>query len=73
MSCSSGKCNCGSSCSCGSSCNCNSCNVEMSTTTTTIIVDGVAPRMTFAEETEVAESGNACKCGSNCKCDPCNC
>ncbi|MFS7903444.1 putative Metallothionein, family 15, plant [Helianthus anomalus] len=47
MSCSSGKCNCGSSCSCGSSCNCNSCNVEMSTTTTTIIVDGVAPRMTY--------------------------
>ncbi|XP_076892365.1 uncharacterized protein LOC143544091 [Bidens hawaiensis] len=75
MSCSSGKCNCGSSCSCGSSCNCNSCNVEQSSTTM-IIVDGVAPRMTFVEETEtgfVAESGNRCKCGGNCKCDPCNC
>ncbi|KAK9057607.1 hypothetical protein SSX86_022443 [Deinandra increscens subsp. villosa] len=76
MSCSSGKCNCGSSCSCGSSCNCNSCNVENSTATTTMIVNGVAPRMTFAEGSEtsfVAESGNGCKCGGNCKCDPCNC
>nr|GEW44944.1 metallothionein-like protein 1 [Tanacetum cinerariifolium] len=74
MSCSSGKCNCGSSCSCDSSCNCNSCNVEKSTAAM-MIIDGVAPKMTFAEgsETFVAESGNGCKCGSSCKCDPCNC
>ncbi|KAI7728354.1 hypothetical protein M8C21_005013 [Ambrosia artemisiifolia] len=38
-------CKCGSNCSCGSGCNCNSCNVEKSTTTT-VIVDGVAPKMT---------------------------
>ncbi|KAI3667668.1 hypothetical protein L6452_42737 [Arctium lappa] len=75
MSCSNGKCNCGSSCSCGSSCNCNSADIERSTTTT-MIVDGVAPQMTYAEGTEtsfVAEGGNGCKCGDNCKCDPCNC
>ncbi|CAH1428963.1 unnamed protein product [Lactuca virosa] len=71
---SSGKCSCGSNCSCGSGCNCNSCGVETSTTAT-IIVAGVAPKMTFAEGTEtsfVAESGNGCKCGSSCSCDPCN-
>ncbi|KAF5782141.1 putative Metallothionein, family 15, plant [Helianthus annuus] len=71
----SSKCNCGSNCSCGSGCNCNSYDVEKSTTTT-IIVDGVAPKMTFVEATEtstVAESGNGCSCGSSCKCDPCNC
>nr|KAJ0208389.1 hypothetical protein LSAT_V11C500291200 [Lactuca sativa] len=51
------------------------CGVETSTTAT-IIVAGVAPKMTFAEGTEtsfVAESGNGCKCGSSCTCDPCNC
>ncbi|KAL7598561.1 hypothetical protein Lser_V15G26632 [Lactuca serriola] len=43
---SSGKCSCGSNCSCGSGCNCNSCGVETSTTAT-IIVAGVAPKMTY--------------------------
>ncbi|KAI7735180.1 hypothetical protein M8C21_017096 [Ambrosia artemisiifolia] len=64
-------CKCGSNCSC-SSCNCNSCDVEKSTTTT-IIVDGVAPKITSAETNTVAESGNGCSCGSSCNCDPCNC
>ncbi|MFS7986869.1 putative Metallothionein, family 15, plant [Helianthus anomalus] len=68
-------CKCGSNCSCGSSCNCNSCDFEKSTATT-IVVDGVAPKITFAEGSEtsaVAESGNGCSCGSSCKCNPCNC
>nr|GEU91966.1 ribonuclease H-like domain-containing protein [Tanacetum cinerariifolium] len=62
VSCSNGKYNCGSSCSC-----CNSCNVEKSTATM-MIIDGVAPKMAFADgsETLVAESGNGYKCGSSC-------
>ncbi|KAL8260409.1 hypothetical protein R6Q59_028362 [Mikania micrantha] len=72
---SSGKCSCGSSCSCGSGCNCNSYDIEKPTATV-VIVDGVSPKMTFAEGTEtgfVSEGGNGCKCGSSCSCDPCNC
>ncbi|KAI3526209.1 hypothetical protein L1887_05453 [Cichorium endivia] len=72
---SSSGCKCGSDCKCGSGCNCNSCGVETSTTTATIIVAGVAPKMTFegTETSFLAEGGNGCKCGSSCKCDPCNC
>nr|XP_043636319.1 metallothionein-like protein type 2 [Erigeron canadensis] len=77
MSCCNGKCGCGSSCSCGSSC--NGCgmypDVEKSSTTT-VIVDGVAPKQMYADGSEssfVAEGGCGCKCGDNCKCNPCNC
>ncbi|XP_076946495.1 metallothionein-like protein type 2 [Bidens hawaiensis] len=77
MSCCNGKCGCGSSCSCGSSC--NGCgmypDVEKSATTT-VIVDGVAPKQMYGDGSEsgvAAEGGHACKCGDNCKCDPCNC
>ncbi|KAF5797162.1 putative Metallothionein, family 15, plant [Helianthus annuus] len=79
MSCCSGKCGCGSSCSCGSGC--NGCgmypDVEVSSTTV-MIVDGVAPKQMFAEGSEgsfVAEGGNCnCKCGDNCKCgNNCSC
>ncbi|KAI3760486.1 hypothetical protein L1987_50881 [Smallanthus sonchifolius] len=77
MSCCSGKCGCGSSCSCGSGC--NGCgmypDVEKSATAA-MIVDGVAPKPMYGEESEssfVAEGGHGCKCGDNCKCNPCNC
>ncbi|KVI03602.1 Metallothionein, family 15, plant [Cynara cardunculus var. scolymus] len=59
MSCSSGKCNCGSSCSCGSSCNCNSADIERSTTTT-MIVDGVAPQMTYENVRNKMEPFSIC-------------
>ncbi|TJW23190.1 hypothetical protein E7L52_22470 [Bacillus paralicheniformis] len=76
MSCSNGNCGCGSSCKCGNGCGCSMYPDIEQSTTTTVIVDGVAPKQTYAEGTEsgvVAEGGNGCKCGSNCTCDPCNC
>ncbi|XP_024981611.1 metallothionein-like protein type 2 [Cynara cardunculus var. scolymus] len=78
MSCCNGKCGCGSSCSCGSSCNgCGMYPDIEQTTTTAVIVDGVAPKQMYGEGSEsssfVAEGGHGCKCGDNCKCNPCNC
>ncbi|KAL8225220.1 hypothetical protein R6Q57_017777 [Mikania cordata] len=74
MSCCGGKCGCGSSCSCGSGC--NGCgmypDVEKSANTV-VIVEGVAPKQTYGEESFVAEGVHGCKCGDNCKCNPCNC
>ncbi|KAL8208605.1 hypothetical protein R6Q57_008017 [Mikania cordata] len=44
--------------------------------TTTMIVDGVAPKKMYDDGSDasfVSEGGHGCKCGANCKCDPCNC
>ncbi|KAL3537338.1 hypothetical protein ACH5RR_000704 [Cinchona calisaya] len=75
MSCCGGKCNCGSGCSCGSGCGKMYPDVEKVTTVT--IIEGVAPKMTYSDESAEksigTEGGHACKCGSNCKCDPCTC
>ncbi|KAI3514144.1 hypothetical protein L1887_12463 [Cichorium endivia] len=77
MSCCNGKCGCGSSCSCGSSCKgCGKYPDIETSTTATVIVDGVAPKKMYDDGSEgsfVAEGAQGCKCGSNCKCDPCNC
>ncbi|XP_019199340.1 PREDICTED: metallothionein-like protein type 2 [Ipomoea nil] len=78
MSCSSGKCNCGSSCSCGSSCNCRGFGIDADVekpSSVSSLIQGVAPmKNSFEGGAEKAtEGGHACKCGDNCKCNPCNC
>ncbi|CAI0539721.1 unnamed protein product [Linum tenue] len=77
MSCCGGKCGCGSSCKCGSGC--NGCSmypdlVETSTTSTQILIAGVAPASMGFEGSEMSFGAeNGCKCGSNCTCDNCGC
>nr|AAY84148.1 metallothionein [Catharanthus roseus] len=71
-------CSCGGSCNCGSGCSCGSKKYQdlETSATTTIIIEGVAPKKMDFEESEKsfgAEGGHGCKCGSNCNCDPCNC
>ncbi|TJX12525.1 hypothetical protein E9840_12540 [Tissierella creatinini] len=75
MSCCGGNCGCGSGCKCGNGC--GGCgmypDIEQSSTTTAI-VDGVAPPVKMSSEGSEKSSGaEGCKCGSNCQCDPCNC
>ncbi len=78
MSCCGGNCGCGSGCQCGSGC--KGCgmypDIEISTTTATLISGVAPPAMMYSEGAEpslTAEGGHGCKCGENCKCDPCNC
>ncbi|CAI0474828.1 unnamed protein product [Linum tenue] len=77
MSCCGGKCGCGSACKCGSGC--NGCSMyldlaETSTTSTQILIAGVAPVSMGFESSEMSFGAeNGCKCGSNCTCDNCGC
>ncbi|OAY84761.1 metallothionein-like protein 2A [Ananas comosus] len=78
MSCSGGKCGCGSGCSCGSSGGCKMYPemAEKSTTSETVIL-GVAPEKGKFEGlekvSETTEGSCSCSCGSSCRCNPCRC
>ncbi|KAL2934328.1 Metallothionein-like protein type 2 [Bienertia sinuspersici] len=45
------------------------------TSNPTILISGVAPKMSYAEGSEmgVAAENDGCKCGPNCQCNPCTC
>ncbi|CDP00891.1 unnamed protein product [Coffea canephora] len=61
--------------SCGG--NCGKMYPDVEKVTTVTIIEGVAPKNTYsdesAENSSGAEGGHGCKCGANCKCDPCTC
>nr|ACG26628.1 metallothionein-like protein type 2 [Zea mays] len=68
MSCSSGKCDCGSSCSCGSSCNCSIKTTVLAAPTTKASAGG------FEAATEGGGCDcNTCNCGTSCGCSCCSC
>ncbi|AQK79403.1 metallothionein-like protein type 2 [Zea mays] len=79
MSCSSGKCDCGSSCSCGSSCNCMSPNVETaaaSSIKTTVLAAPTTKASAGGFEAATEGGGcdcNTCNCGTSCGCSCCSC
>nr|AEF01492.1 metallothionein [Salicornia brachiata] len=77
MSCCGGNCGCGSACKCGNGC--GGCKMfpdfGENTSNPTVLIAGVAPKMAYAEGSEmgVAAENDGCKCGPNCQCNPCTC